>query len=72
MSVKLLFLAGSARKDSVNKKLAAAASKMATASGAEATFIDLADFEMPLYDGDRETEEGLPENTKKLHEGKVM
>ena len=66
MSVKLLFLAGSARKASFNKKLALAASKMATELGVEATFIDLADFEMPLYDGDSEETNGIPENAKKL------
>ncbi len=66
MSVKLLFLAGSARKDSLNKKLALAASKIATELGVEATFIDLADFDMPLYNGDWEEENGLPESAKKL------
>lgn len=66
MSVKLLFLAGSARKDSLNKKLALAASKMATDLGATATFIDLADYAMPIYNGDDEDKNGLPENAKKL------
>ncbi|GJL85183.1 MAG: oxidoreductase [Micavibrio sp.] len=65
---KLLFFAGSARKDSLNKKLAATASKMATDSGADVTFIDMRDFEMPLYDGDHEDENGMPENARKLKE----
>ncbi|MCV6637070.1 NAD(P)H-dependent oxidoreductase [Candidatus Albibeggiatoa sp. nov. NOAA] len=63
---KLLFFAGSARKDSLNKKLAKLASTMAQEAGAEVTYIDLRDFEMPLYDGDLEAERGLPENAKKL------
>lgn len=63
---KLLFLAGSARKDSYNKKLARCASLIAQEHGAEASFIDLADFEMPIYDGDLEEAQGLPENAKKL------
>jgi NAD(P)H-dependent FMN reductase len=66
MSIKLLFLAGSARKESFNKKLALTASRMAVKVGVEATFIDLADFDMPLYNGDYEEANGLPENAKKL------
>ena len=73
--VKLLFLAGSARKDSINKKLAKLAADMAQKAGAEVTYIDLKGFEMPLYDGDLEAQHGIPENAKKLkqlfveHEG---
>ncbi len=63
---KLLFFAGSARKASLNKKLAALAGKLAREKGADVTIIDLKDFEMPLYDGDLEAEEGLPENAKRL------
>ena len=47
--VKLLFLAGSARKESINKKLAKLAADMAQKAGAQVTYIDLKDFEMPLY-----------------------
>ena len=63
---KLIFLSGSARKDSMNKKLAKLASEFAKEFGADAKFIDLKDFEMPIYDGDLEAEKGLPENAKKL------
>ncbi len=63
---KLLFFAGSARKDSTNKKLAHLASRLADEKGADVTYIDLADFEMPLYHGDLEEEKGLPENAKRL------
>lgn len=61
MSSKILFLAGSARKDSLNKKLAKAAYNIAVEKGADATFIDLKDYPMPIYDGDYEDENGLPE-----------
>jgi NAD(P)H-dependent FMN reductase len=64
--VKLMFFAGSARKDSINKKLAKIAADMAQKAGAQVTYIDLKDFEMPLYDGDLEAQNGLPENAKKL------
>jgi NAD(P)H-dependent FMN reductase len=63
---KLIFLSGSARKDSMNKKLAKLASEFAKEIGADAKSLDLKDFEMPIYDGDLEAEKGLPENAKKL------
>jgi NAD(P)H-dependent FMN reductase len=63
---KLLFLAGSASKNSLNKKLAKHASELATAKGADAHFIDLKDYEMPLYCTDWELENGIPDNAKKL------
>lgn len=56
---KLLFLAGSARRESLNKRLALAACNLA--NQADATFIDLADFDMPIYNGDWEAEYGIPE-----------
>lgn len=66
MSVKLLFFAGSARKESFNKKLAKAAAAIAKAKGAEAIFIDLADYEMPLFCQDVEANEGQPEKSLAL------
>lgn len=63
---KILVFAGSARKNSLNKKLAKLAANLVDDAGAEATYIDLKDFEMPLYDGDLEEENGIPENAKKL------
>ncbi|MEX0386374.1 NADPH-dependent FMN reductase [Spiribacter onubensis] len=62
----LIFLAGSAREDSVNKKIARVAARMAEAAGADATFIDLRDYPMPLYDGDLESRDGLPEAAAEL------
>lgn len=63
---KLLFFAGSARKDSYNKKLVKEAVSIAAELGASVTHIDLKDFPMPIYDGDLEAESGLPENAEKL------
>ena len=62
---KILVFAGSARKESFNKKLAAAAAKSAESLGAEVTLIDLADFPLPLFDEDVENE-GTPANATKL------
>ena len=63
---KLLFFAGSARKESINKKLAALAAGLAVQKGAQVTLIDLKDFEMPMYDGDLEEEKSLPEKARHL------
>jgi chromate reductase, NAD(P)H dehydrogenase (quinone) len=65
-STRLLFIAGSAREGSFNKRLAQLASRIAEANGIAATFADVADYPMPLYDGDLEAREGAPENAKKL------
>lgn len=64
---RILIFAGSARRDSINKKLAAAAAKRAEALGAEVDFVDLADYPMPLYDGDLEAE-GFPPTVSAFRE----
>lgn len=66
MSVNILVFAGSLRRDSLNKKLARAAAHMAEASGAQAVFLDLRDYPLPLYDGDLEAGDGPPENAFRL------
>ncbi len=65
-SQKLLFLAGSAREGSMNKRLARLGAEIAHANGLSATFADLGDYPMPIYDGDIETKDGPPENARKL------
>ncbi|MAX27265.1 MAG: hypothetical protein CMJ19_22440 [Phycisphaeraceae bacterium] len=64
---KIIAFAGSARKDSLNKKLAKAAAEMAGRLGIEVTFIDLTDYPMPLYDGDLEEAQGYPDAMLKLY-----
>ncbi len=66
MSVKIIAFAGSLRKDSFNKKLVKVAASGAQSFGAQVTVIDLKDYPMPIYDGDLEQADGLPENAKKL------
>lgn len=65
-TAKILAFAGSARQDSINKKLVKIAASGATAAGAEVTVLDFHDLPLPLYDGDVEAAEGLPENVLKL------
>lgn len=64
MKPKILALAGSAREDSCNKKLIRYAAK--GIENADVTLIDIRDYPIPLYDGDLEEAEGLPDNAKKL------
>ena len=59
---RILAFAGSARKDSFNKKLVRIAAEGARKAGAVVTRIDLRDLPMPLYDADFETAHGLPDN----------
>jgi chromate reductase, NAD(P)H dehydrogenase (quinone) len=74
-STKLLFIAGSAREGSFNKRLARLGADIASANGLQATFADLGDYPMPIYDGDLESASGVPDNALKLkalmsiHEG---
>ena len=67
-SARILAFAGSARTHSFHKKLIKIAANGARDAGAEVTLIDLRDYEMPLYDGDIEENDGLPENALKLRE----
>ncbi|HYF37755.1 MAG TPA: NAD(P)H-dependent oxidoreductase, partial [Prosthecobacter sp.] len=65
---KILAFAGSTRTGSFNKKLIRIAADAARTAGADVTLIDLRDYPLPLFDGDLEDAQGLPENAKKLKE----
>jgi chromate reductase len=58
---RLLAFAGSARAGSHNRRLVQAAARAAGAQGAAVTLAELRDFPMPLYDGDLESSQGMPE-----------
>ncbi|MBB3232832.1 NADPH-dependent FMN reductase [Halomonas stenophila] len=60
-SPRILVFAGSSREASFNKRLARLAAERIEAHGGAPTFVDLRDYPMPLYNGDLETAEGLPE-----------
>lgn len=67
MSVpKILAFAGSTRTASFNKQLTRFAADAARAAGVEVTVVDLRDYPLPLFDGDLEEQQGLPENARKL------
>ena len=63
---RILAFAGSARRDSLNKKFLAIAVAVAREAGGEVTHLDLNDLPLPLYHGDLEEADGLPDNVKKL------
>lgn len=65
---KILAFSGSTRTDSFNTRLLAVVAAAAREAGAEVTRISLADYELPIYDGDCEEELGVPENAMKLKE----
>ena len=64
-ATRLLVFAGSTRMASFNRKLAHVAAQMARASGAEVAHIELADFDIPMYDADLEAR-GTPADVMKL------
>ncbi len=65
---RILAFSGSARRESLNKKLLAAAVADTRSAGAEVTLIDFREFPIPMYDGDLEEAEGIPPNAQKLIE----
>ena len=63
---KILVLPGSTRTGSHNVRLAALAAKELTLIDVDVTRISLADYPLPLYEGDLETKAGPPENAVRL------
>ena len=63
---KILAFSGSARKESFNQKLVKIAAGAAEEKGAEVTVLNLADYPLPLFNQDLESEQGIPENAKTL------
>ena len=64
--VKVLIVPGSNRSASLNVKLAGHIARELSLMGAAATRISLADYPMPIYDGDDEARSGIPEPAHKL------
>jgi chromate reductase, NAD(P)H dehydrogenase (quinone) len=57
---RILIVPGSARQDSLNRKLAACAQQAAEGAGMPTRTLDLRALELPVYDGDLEAGEGIP------------
>ncbi|MGE3853601.1 MAG: NADPH-dependent FMN reductase [Planctomycetota bacterium] len=63
---KILAFAGSTRQDSMNRKVLGVAVSILREAGGDVTHVELADFPMPLYNGDDEKANGLPEHAARL------
>mgnify|MGYP000877109154 CR=1 FL=1 len=63
---RILVFAGSTRRESVNRGLARVAADRLAAAEARVTLLELAEYPLPLYDGDLEAASGLPENALML------
>ena len=68
MKPRILIFAGSIRNGSLHRRLAMETAARLKAAGADATFADLRDYPMPLYDGDLEAGQGLPPAAKAFKE----
>ena len=72
----LMLMAASLRKDSVNKKLIALTTKLLQAQGHSIDLADFSEFTVPLYDGDIEANQGVPEVAhafvKRMHASQAL
>jgi chromate reductase, NAD(P)H dehydrogenase (quinone) len=66
--LKVLVFAASLRAGSLNRQLAALAARTATSSGAIVDLASMSDFDVPSYDGDVETESGIPAGARALEQ----
>lgn len=66
--MRILAFAASMREGSLNRKLIAVAADMARGAGADVDVAEFREFDMPLYDGDRERDEGLPPGARRLRD----
>jgi len=64
--LKLLVFAASLRAGSLNRKLAAAAARIAEQNGATVDLASMNDFDVPSYDGDVESGQGIPAGAREL------
>jgi chromate reductase, NAD(P)H dehydrogenase (quinone) len=77
-ALKILVIPGSLRSGSHNAKLAMAAAHEFALAGADVTRISLADYPLPIYDGDLQAKSGVPKNAVNLkrmigsHHGVLM
>ena len=75
---KILVFAGSIRSGSYNQQLANSYVGVLSKLECEVTRITLADYNLPLYDGNFEDKKGVPENAVKLakfftdHDGVII
>jgi len=64
--LKVLVFAASLRAESLNRKLAVLAARVAEQAGASVDLASMGDFDVPLYDGDLEQDRGVPAGAQEL------
>jgi chromate reductase len=64
--LKVLVFAASLRAESLNRKLAALAARIAEQNGATVDHASMRDFDVPSYDGDAENAQGIPKGAEEL------
>ena len=69
---RILAFSGSIRKGSLNSRLLNAAAASVDRAGGQTTVITLADYQMPLYNGDLEDASGMPDTAKALVDAIVL
>lgn len=67
-SLKVLLIAGSARRGALSVKLRDAARGLAGAQGASTSVLDLRELALPVYDGDLEAADGVPGGAIRLRD----
>jgi chromate reductase, NAD(P)H dehydrogenase (quinone) len=66
--LRVLLIAGSARSGALSVRLRDAAARQAELAGARIGTIDLRALDLPLYDGDLEAAQGVPEGARRLRD----
>lgn len=64
---RIIVCSGSVRGGSHNTKLAALVAKRLSILDADVTHLSFKDYPLPIYDGDHEADNGVPEQAKRLH-----
>jgi NAD(P)H-dependent FMN reductase len=64
--VKVLVFAASLRAESLNKRLAALAARVASKHGAAIDLASMSDFDVPWYNGDVEAASGIPKGAEEF------
>ena len=71
-ALKILVIPGSLRTGSLNAKLAAIATHHFAQAGVDVTRLSLADFTLPIYDGDLQTKSGVPKSAEMRSPARVF
>lgn len=63
---RIALICGSLRKDSINLKLLKALQKKLKTAGAKSSYVNIGDYDLPLYHGDLDTPPGVKKLIRRL------